>query len=97
MKEEYESVYNGKKISYVITETEMGVRADGITPYPLVPDGLGLHYEAGDDYLEIHYPVTYNKEKKVERMERLYKFLVMSFGSGKVEHDFKEIFGDLVS
>ena len=88
----YEGIYNGKTIRIIITEGDMAIRADGIQPHPLIPDGLGLTYEAGEDFLEIHYPVKYDEQKKWERIERMYKFLVMSFGTGKVEHDFYEIF-----
>ena len=91
-KEMYGGIYNGKTIRITITEDDMVIRADDIQPYPLIPDGLGLTYEAGEDFMEIHYPVKYDTKKKWERMERMYKFLVMSFGTGKVEHDFAEIF-----
>ena len=92
VEEMYEGIYNGKTIRITITEDDMVIRADGIQPHPLIPDGLGLTYEAGEDFLEIHYAVKYDVQKKWERMERMYKFLVMSFGTGKVEHDFSEIF-----
>ena len=92
VKEMYEGMYNGKTIRITICDNDMVIRADDIQPHPLIPDGLGLTYEAGEDFLEIHYAVKYDVQKKWERMERMYKFLVMSFGTGKVEHDFSEIF-----
>ena len=88
----YFGTYNHKRITITITENDMVIRADGIEPHPMIPEGLGLTFEQGEDFLEIHYPIQYDEQKMWERLERMYKFLVMSFGTGKVEHDFSDIF-----
>ena len=49
--------------------------------------------KSGNDFTSgTIYPVQYDEQKMWERLERMYKFLVMSFGTGKVEYDFSEIF-----
>ena len=88
----YVGDYSGIRITITITANDMAIRADGIQPHPMIPDGMGLTFKKGENFLEIHYPVQYDAQKMWERLERMYKFLVMSFGTGKVEHEFSDIF-----